>query len=77
MRATLVTVWFSLNLGLTVAFLIDGTLIPALPQVATYLPVLASGYFLGDFLHHRLDERKFRQLVYIMLVITGAALVLR
>ena len=71
MRASLVTVWFSLNLGLTVAFLIDGTLIPALPNVATYLPVLAAGYFLGEFLHHRLDERRFRQLVYLLLVNHG------
>ncbi len=77
LRATLVTVWFSLNLGLTVAFLIDGTLIPALPRVAMYLPVLATGYFLGEFLHHRLDERRFRQLVYVMLILTGLALIVR
>jgi uncharacterized membrane protein YfcA len=77
LRATLVTVWFSLNLGLTVAFLIDRTLIPALPRVAMYLPVLATGYFLGEFLHHRLDERRFRQLVYVMLILTGLALIVR
>jgi uncharacterized membrane protein YfcA len=77
LRATLVTVWFSLNLGLTVAFLLDGTLVPALPRVAAYLPVLATGYFLGEFLHHRLDERRFRQVVYVMLIVTGAALILR
>lgn len=77
LRATLVTVWFSLNAGLTVAFLVDGTLVPALPKVAAYLPVLGTGYLLGEFLHHRLDERRFRQLVYVMLIATGAALVIR
>jgi len=77
LRATLVTVWFSLNAGLTIAFLIDGTLIPALPRVAIYLPVLGVGYLLGEFLHHRLDERRFRQLVYLLLVITGIALIIR
>lgn len=77
LRATLVTVWFSLNLGLTIAFLLDGTLIPALPRVATYLPVLATGYFLGEFLHHRLDERRFRQVVCVMLIVTGGALIVR
>jgi len=77
MRASLVTVWFSLNVGLTVAFALDGTLIPALPQVAAYLPVLATGYFLGEFLHHRLDEHRFRQVVYVLLIVTGAALILR
>jgi len=77
LRATLVTVWFSLNLGLTVAFLLDGTLIPALPRVASYLPVLAAGYLLGEFLHHRLDERRFRQVVYTMLIATGMALMVR
>jgi hypothetical protein len=77
LRATLVTVWFSLNLGLTSAFLLDGTLMPALPRVATYLPVLATGYFLGEFLHHRLDERRFRQVVHLVLIITGTALIVR
>lgn len=77
LRASLVTVWFSLNAGLTVVFLFDGTLIPALPRVAIYLPVLGVGYLLGDFLHHRLDERRFRQLVYVLLIVTGAALILR
>lgn len=77
LRATLVTVWFSLNAGLTVAFALDGTLFPALPWVAVYLPVLGAGYLLGEFLHHRLDERRFRQLVYVLLVVTGVALILR
>jgi hypothetical protein len=77
MRASLVTVWTTLNFGLTIAFLIDGMLIPALPRIASYLPLLAAGYLLGDFLHHRLDERRFRQTVYVMLIVTGAALIIR
>jgi uncharacterized membrane protein YfcA len=77
LRATLVTVWTTLNVGLTMGFLIDGTLVPALPKIAAYLPVLIAGYFIGDFLHHRLDERRFRQLVYVMLILTGSALIVR
>lgn len=77
MRASLVMVWTILNLGLTLAFLIDGMLVPALPRIAGYLPLLVIGYFAGDLLHHRLDERRFRQVVYIMLTFTGSALIVR
>lgn len=48
LRVTLVTVWFSPNAGLTVVFLLDGTLLPTLARVAIYLTVLGAGYMLGE-----------------------------
>jgi uncharacterized membrane protein YfcA len=75
-RATLLTVWLSLNGLLTVAFALDGTLWPALPRVGLFLPVLVAGVLLGEWLHHRVDEQRFRQAVFFVLLVTGVILLL-
>lgn len=75
LRATLVSVWFSLNSLLTLAFLLDGRLLPALPQVASYAPLLLLGIWLGERLHQRFNEQHFRIAIYLLLLSTGALLV--
>jgi uncharacterized protein len=75
LRATLVTVWFSLNSLLTLAFLFDGRLLPALPQIASYAPLLLVGVWLGERLHQRFDERHFRIAIYALLLVTGTLLI--
>lgn len=75
-RATLVSVWLALNTGLTVAFWFDGRLQPALPQAGAYLPVIAAGLALGDHLHQRVSEARFRWLTYVLLCVTGILLLL-
>lgn len=77
LRATLLTVWFTLNASLTALFLFDGHLLPNLPRIASLLPLLVIGVLLGEFLHHRLNEQRFRQLVYSLLVVTGGLLVVK
>ena len=77
MRATLLVVWFTLNSCLSVLFLFDGSLIPSLPRLVVYLPLLVVGVLLGEFLHHRLNEQRFRQLVYGLLAVTGALLIFK
>ena len=74
LRATLVTVWFSLNSLLTVAFLLDGRLLPALPQVLSYAPLLLIGVWLGKRLHRRFNEQHFRIAIYLLLLVTGGLL---
>ncbi len=74
LRATLLTVWLTLNGLLTLAFLIDGRLQPALPQIAAYAPLLLVGVWLGERLHRRFDERHFRVAIYALLLITGLLL---
>jgi uncharacterized membrane protein YfcA len=74
-RATLVTVWFTLNSLLTLAFLLDGRLQPALPQVLTYAPLLLVGLWLGERLHRHVDERHFRIAIYALLLVTGTLLI--
>jgi uncharacterized membrane protein YfcA len=75
-RATLASVWLTLNTGLTVAFWLDGRLLPALPMAAAYLPVIAAGFALGDWLHHRVSEARFRLAIYVLLCVTGILLAL-
>ncbi|HBX53958.1 sulfite exporter TauE/SafE family protein [Pseudomonas sp. UBA2684] len=74
LRATLISVWFTLNSLLTLAFLLDGRLLPALPQVAAYAPLLLLGVWLGERLHRRVSERHFRLAIYLLLLVTGALL---
>lgn len=76
LRSTLIAVWFSLNSLLTLAFLIDGSLLPALPRLATYLPIIVIGIVAGEWLHHRIDEQWFRRLIFTLLALIGAILIM-
>lgn len=77
LRATMLSVWFSLNASLSVLFLLDGSLLPSLPRVLTYMPLLVVGVLLGEYLHRRLNEQRFRQMVYSLLVVTGMLLIVK
>lgn len=77
MRATLLSVWLSLNASLTLLFLFDGSLLPSLHKIIWYLPILVLGVWAGEFLHHHLNEQRFRQFVYALLVMTGCLLMLK
>ncbi|MEH6491804.1 sulfite exporter TauE/SafE family protein [Halopseudomonas sp.] len=74
LRATLISVWFGLNSSMTILFLLDGSLLPSVPHILAYLPLLVIGVVLGEFLHHRLNEQRFRQVIYSLLVVTGVLL---
>lgn len=76
LRSTLIAVWLVLNGLLTLVFLADGSLLPALPRLPAYLPAVFVGVIVGEWLHHRIDERRFRQVVYTLLALTGLVLVL-
>lgn len=75
-RATLIVVWLTLNSLLTVLFAFDGTLMPALPRIAWLLPVVVFAMVLGEKLHHRIDDARFRQWIFRVLLITGVALII-
>ncbi|HEX5513897.1 MAG TPA: sulfite exporter TauE/SafE family protein [Gammaproteobacteria bacterium] len=74
LRSTLITVWFTLNSLLTLIFLADGSLLSALPRLASYLPTIIIGIMAGEWLHHRINEQRFRQLVFMLLGVLGAIL---
>jgi uncharacterized protein len=75
-RATMIAVWLVLNLVLCVTFTLQGKVQPQLGLIAACIPVIAFSVWLGSRLHHRLDEAKFRVMVYWLLVLVGAALLL-
>ncbi len=76
-RATLLAVWFTLNLTLSALYLFDGRLVNSAGRLVWYLPLLVVGVLVGEFLHYRLDETRFRQAVYGVLLVTGLLLIFR
>jgi hypothetical protein len=77
-RATLSCVWLVLGSALTVAYALDGRVdAGSLRATATLLPVLGVAIAAGEWAHHRLDERRFRVLVYGLLLASGASSLLR
>lgn len=73
-RATLISVWFTLNSLLTLIFALDGSLSAALPRLAAFLPILIVGVVLGEWLHSRISEERFRVAVFLLLLVTGCSL---
>jgi uncharacterized membrane protein YfcA len=75
-RSTLAAVWLIFNLVLTVVYAasrrIDGDTQGAL---LVLLPVVCGGIMLGEWVHARLDERRFRMAVLALLVVAGASVV--
>jgi len=74
-RATMIVVWFSMNIVLASAFLLDGRLQPLLGSVAMYLPLLLVAVKLGNYLHEKINEKHFRLGIYGLLLVTGLILI--
>ena len=73
-RATLSCVWLVLGATLTVAYAMNDRLDgQTLRATAALLPVLGVALAAGEWAHHRLDERRFRVLVYVLLLGAGAS----
>lgn len=71
-RATLSTVWVVLASALTIAYAWQGRVgRESLTATATLLPVLAAAFVAGNWAHDRLDEAKFRILIYLLLIVAG------
>lgn len=73
-RATMIVVWASMNIVLSIMFLLDGSLQPLFKYIIWYLPLLLVAVMLGNYLHDRLEERSFRLGVYYTLLLTGVIL---
>ncbi len=74
-RATLAAVWVVLNVLLLPRLWLDGSLSAAtLPLSALMLVPLAIGIFAGEWVHHRLDEARFRRVVAVLLLGAGGTL---
>jgi|SRR5690554_2802309 len=75
-RATLVSVWFGLNLVYVSVMLWQGKVQPVLPYIACYIPLLALSFWLGHKLHQRISEQQFRTLVYCLLLVSAVTMLL-
>lgn len=75
-RATMCTVWASMNAFLIVVFSLNGRINPeSLKMTAWLLPVLPIGILLGEWLHNRVNEHQFRVFIYCLLLVSGVTLV--
>lgn len=73
-RATLILVWFSLNTVLTGLYAYQGALALVWTEILLYLPLIPAGIFLGEKLHHRVDEQDFRRWIYRLLAVAAVGL---
>jgi len=77
-RATLAALWLILNALMLAGHLTMGIADRHILKMDLYLlPFLAVAIMLGEILHGRLSERKFKTAVYAILVIAGLTLILR
>jgi uncharacterized membrane protein YfcA len=76
-RATLAAVWWVLNGTLAAGFYARGQLTgDDVPYILALAPVVFGSIVMGELLHGRFDERTFRLVVLVMLMIAGVSLLL-
>lgn len=74
-RASLSVVWVVLNLLVVPRLWLEGTVTAQTLQVsALMLAPLVVGILLGEWIHHRLDETRFRRVVAVLLMAAGGTL---
>jgi len=74
-RSTLSTVWLTSNTILSLTYLQSGKLTTETLKYSLMLvPALIAGVFIGEKLHHHLNEKMFKTAVFFLLLIAGLAL---
>ncbi|MEW5739669.1 MAG: sulfite exporter TauE/SafE family protein [Myxococcota bacterium] len=74
-RATLSALWVALNLLVLPRLVAQGEVTPqTLGTSALMLAPLALGILVGEWIHHRLDEARFRVAVSALLLVAGVVL---
>lgn len=78
LRSTLSTVWLILNSILLLNYVFTGRInLETLQFSLIFLPSLPLGIVLGEWLHHHIDEYRFRLGVFGVLLLAGGSLALR
>lgn len=71
-RSTLIPVWLISNTILTAAYMTSGQINLSTGKLSLMLtPSLILGLGLGSFLHKRIDEKKFKTIVNLLLLLLG------
>ncbi|MGB8330318.1 MAG: sulfite exporter TauE/SafE family protein [Polyangiales bacterium] len=77
-RSTLSTVWIVLNTILIVRFVTAGDYDQdALLDVLMLAPTVPFGILLGEWIHHKVDERSFKMAVLVLLIAAAISLLVR
>ncbi len=77
-RATLTAVWLVLNSVLIARFAAEGRFTREIGQSVLWLaPAILMGIFLGEKLHKRVNEQRFRVAVYALLLAASLVLLVR
>lgn len=77
-RSTLAAVWLTLNAALLIGFLSEGRYGAGTgQQLLVLLPAVPLGIVLGEWLHARVDERRFKLTVFSLLIAAALSLLLR
>ena len=77
-RSTLSMVWIVLNVILVARFLLAGDYDrEAGLDILLLVPTVPLGILLGEWVHHRIDERRFRMAVLALLVAAASSLIVR
>jgi len=77
-RSTLSPIWLSLNIALTISYGVTGQLQAETLRTCVYLiPSLVLGIWMGERLHRKVDERVFKIVIYVFLLLTGISIVVR
>lgn len=75
-RAVLTALWTLLSAVMTGFYLVQGQWsVQSGRFVLFLLPALLIGLWLGELLHHKIEERQFRLFIYILLFLAGATLI--
>jgi uncharacterized membrane protein YfcA len=77
-RATLALLWFVLNAIVHARFMLSGQFnARSLALTAAFVPALAVGTFVGEWLHRSVPAKTFRAAVFALLFVVGCVLVAR
>jgi uncharacterized membrane protein YfcA len=74
-RSTLAAVWLIFSVILTAFYLIAGKLTAhSIRFILILLPMILFGILLGEWLHHRIDENRFKIFVFTVLLFAGLSI---
>ena len=74
-RSTLAAVWLIFSVILTASYLIAGKFTAhSLRFILILLPMILIGILLGEWLHHRIDENRFKIFVFTVLFFAGLSI---
>jgi len=76
-RSTLATVWLVLNVVLSVVYACTGRIDGGMLRFfGVLVPTVVLSIFLGEAVHDRLDEQRFRVAVFALLVVVGVSILI-